>query len=124
MGQYEIHAFVCTQGPWCPRDGDAEGVHKRLKKLAGEHGQKSRIRINHSGCLNQCGHGPMMAVYPENVWYAHLTPEAAEEIFHQHFMNGVPVERHVYANKPGANKVPRDEEGNLLEDICCKEEPR
>jgi (2Fe-2S) ferredoxin len=114
MGQYEIHAFVCTQGPWCPRDGDAEGVHKTLKKLASEHGLKHKVRINHSGCLNQCGHGPMMVVYPENVWYHHLDPAKARQIFEEHFLHGQPVQAHVYVNQPGANKVPRDEEGNLI----------
>lgn len=119
---YEIHAFVCTQGPWCPRDGDAEGVHKTLKKLAGAHGMKDRVRINHSGCLNQCGHGPMMVVYPEGVWYHHLTPEKAQRIFEEHFLGGHPVEEWVFRKGPGAHKVPRDEEGNRLGDICCKEE--
>lgn len=115
LGPYEIHVFVCTHGAWCPRDGDAEGVHKTLKKLAAEHGVSDRIRVNHSGCFSQCGHGPMVVVYPENVWYHHMTRDKAAEVFHEHFMGGRPVEAYVYRTTPGAHKVPRDPEGNLLE---------
>ena len=28
------------------------------------------VRVNKAGCFSQCGHGPMIVVYPENVWYA------------------------------------------------------
>ncbi len=32
MSQYRCHIFVCTYGPWCSRDGDTEGIVKRLKQ--------------------------------------------------------------------------------------------
>lgn len=115
MGQYEIHAFVCTSGASCPRDGDAAGVHRLLKKLVAEHGLGERVRINQSGCFSQCGHGPMMVIYPENVWYHRLDVEKAEEIFREHILAGRPVERYVYRNKPGGNKLPRDDRGVALE---------
>ncbi len=37
---------------------------------------KDSVRINKAGCFSQCGHGPMIVVYPENVWYARRARKA------------------------------------------------
>ena len=31
------------------------------------------VRANKAGCLDQCEHGPTVVVYPEAVWYGHVT---------------------------------------------------
>jgi (2Fe-2S) ferredoxin len=72
-------------------------------------GLKGRVRVNHAGCLAQCGFGPMVVVYPDNVWYAMVTPDDVPEIVQEHLIGGRPVQRLVYRNKPGKNKLPRDE---------------
>ncbi len=108
---WEKHVFVCTSGDWCPcQDGDGLGVHKALKKLVAEAGLKGKVRINQSGCLDQCGHGPMVVVYPDGVWYCGVQPEDAEEIVREHLIGGKPVKRLRYRNTPGKNKLPRDEQ--------------
>ncbi len=70
MGQYETHVFVCTSGDDCPKDGDVEGFVKYLRGEIVKAGRQHEVRINKAGCFSQCGHGPMIVVYPENVWYA------------------------------------------------------
>lgn len=108
---WEKHVFVCTSGDWCATvDGDGLGVHGRLKKLVAEAGLHGRVRVNHSGCLDQCGFGPMVVVYPENVWYWGVTPEDVPEIVSEHLVGGRPVTRLMYRNTPGKNKLPRDVE--------------
>jgi (2Fe-2S) ferredoxin len=108
---WERHVFVCTSGDWCAsKDGDGLGLHRTLKKLVSEAGLQERVRVNHSGCLDQCGHGPMVVVYPEGVWYSGVQPEDAEEIVRDHLGGGKPIERLRYRNKPGKNKLPRDSE--------------
>jgi (2Fe-2S) ferredoxin len=32
-------------------------------------------------------------VYPDGIWYAHVTPEDVPEIIESHLKGGVPVER-------------------------------
>lgn len=66
---FERHVFVCTGGDYCATiDGDGRGVHGRLKSLVAQAGLKGRVRVNHAGCLDQCGFGPMVVVYPDNVY--------------------------------------------------------
>ena len=105
MGQYETHVFVCTSGDDCPKDGDVEGFVKYLRAEVVKAGRQQEIRINKSGCFSQCGHGPMIVVYPENVWYAGVQQADLPEIVQSHILGGAPVERLVYApGVKGANK--------------------
>jgi len=107
MGSFERHVFVCTGGSTCPLDGSVE-VHARLKELVKQNGLSIQIRVNHAGCMDQCGNGPMVVVYPENVWYCHVKPVDADAIFHEHLVGGRPVERLRYRPpQAGPNKVPR-----------------
>lgn len=109
---FEKHVFVCTDGDSCAGvDGDAWGIHGKLKKaVARDPSLKGRIRINKSGCLDQCGFGPMIVIYPDNVWYWAVEPDDVDEIVREHLIGGRPVERLIYRNKPGKNKLLRDEQ--------------
>jgi (2Fe-2S) ferredoxin len=111
MGPFERHVFVCTGGNSCPQQG-AAAIHTFLKEAVAKGGLRDRIRINHAGCLDQCGHGPLVVVYPDDVWYAHVTIEAAALIFREHLVSGCPVEhlRFVPA-QAGSNKLPRNPAG-------------
>jgi (2Fe-2S) ferredoxin len=107
MGQYKHHVFVCTSGKTCPTQGSKE-VHETLKKGAAERGLKGIVRINHSGCMNQCGHGPMVVVYPDDVWYSGVDQEGARRILEEHLIGGQPVEALRYVAPPGDNKLVND----------------
>ena len=105
MGQYDCHVFVCTSGETCPTQGDVEKMVKSLRAEGVKAGRQQEIRINKAGCFSQCGHGPMMVVYPENVWYAGVQQADLHEIVQSHILGGKPVERLIYApGVKGANK--------------------
>jgi (2Fe-2S) ferredoxin len=107
VGQYARHVFVCTSGETCPTQGDVEKFVKVLRAGAAAAGKKTEVRINKAGCFSQCGHGPMMVVYPENVWYAGVKESDLQEILESHILGGVPVKRLIYdPGVPGPNKVP------------------
>lgn len=104
MGQYRTHVFVCTNGPYCGFDGNVEGLLSRLKQRVAEAGLGSEVRINRAGCLNQCGHGPNVVVYPDDVWYNGVQVEDADEVFEEHIVRGRPVERLRTTLPAGNNK--------------------
>ena len=106
MGQYERHVFVCTTGSTCPTQGDPEAYVKLLRSEVARAGLRVQVRINKAGCFSQCGHGPMIVVYPDNVWYAGVKESDLQEILDSHILGGKPVRRLVYdPGVPGANKV-------------------
>jgi len=92
MPKYEKHVFICTNGPFCWYDGDSDAILEAFKKLAAAAGLKDSVRFNRSGCLNACGHGPTMVVYPEATWYGRVTVEDVNAIFEKHILNDEPVE--------------------------------
>ncbi len=103
MGQYKHHVFVCTQGKTCPKQG-GERVHQLLKEGVKTAGLRQRIRINHAGCMNQCGHGPIVVVYPDDVWYAGVDARGARRILVEHLIGGAAVDSYRYIAPPGDNK--------------------
>ena len=112
MGQYDRHVFVCTSGETCPTQGDVEKFVKVLRDGARAAGRQQDVRVNKAGCFSQCGHGPMIVVYPENVWYQGVAESDLAEIVESHILGGRPVERLIYnPGVPGANKVPLPPKG-------------
>jgi (2Fe-2S) ferredoxin len=106
MGQYERHVFVCTAGETCPTQGDVEKYVKYLRGEVARAGRHQDVRINKAGCFSQCGHGPMIVVYPENTWYAGVQESDLQEILDSHILAGKAVERLVYdPGVPGPNKI-------------------
>ena len=99
MPKPERFVFVCTnqRPPGHPRGScgqkGAREVIARLDKLFQEKDLYSRIRLVPTGCLGPCMEGPIVAVYPDDVWYKELTPDDVEEIVNQHLIEGNPVER-------------------------------
>ncbi len=102
---FERHVFVCIAGKTCPGQGSVE-LHAALKSAAREACGKVRVRVNKSGCLAQCGHGPMIVVYPEGTWYAGVSLGDVDEIVSEHLIAGRPVERLLFrGHHPGPNVV-------------------
>ena len=93
---YERHVFVCVSGKTCPGRGGDE-IGGRLKRMSKEAGITKRMRVNKSGCLNQCASGPSIVIYPEAIWYAGVTLDDVEEIFEKTVMRGEVIPRLVHS---------------------------
>ena len=95
---YKHHVFVCLheRPAGDPRgsclEKGSDGLLKQLKNACKEAGLDD-VRVNKSGCLDNCEQGISIAVYPENVWYGHVTPGDVTELTRDHFRDGHPVER-------------------------------
>lgn len=103
MGQYKHHVFVCTSGGTCPAQGSG-AVHAALENGSSAAGLKGIVRVSHAGCMNQCGSGPMVVVYPDDVWYAGVDVHGAERIVRDHLVGGRVVSQYLYHAPPGDNK--------------------
>jgi (2Fe-2S) ferredoxin len=99
MPPFARHVFVCGNARAadhprgsCDPSGDG-ALHALFKRAVAERGLQGRVRANKAGCLDQCEHGPTVVVYPEGVWYGHVTAGDVAEIADQHLLRGEPVER-------------------------------
>lgn len=93
---YRAHVFCCIEERpenhplgSCHRAGAMAGLehlHSRVKEL-----ELEGVRINNSGCLGRCDHGPAIVVYPEGIWYRCENSRDAERILQEHILGGKPV---------------------------------
>jgi len=110
MPFFEKHVFICTnrRDPSNPKGSCAakgsEAIRERFKKEIYERGLKGRMRANAAGCLDQCENGCTVVVYPEQVWYGHVTPDDVSEIIEEHLLGGRIVERLLMPDQPHLNK--------------------
>lgn len=98
MSVYQKHVFVCNnERPeghprGCCKAKDAEKIIETLKAEIKERKLPLKVRVNKSGCLDQCEAGPVMVVYPDAVWYAGVRAEDAKDIA-ESLVTGKPIER-------------------------------
>ena len=78
------HIFVCGSF----RATGAQGVcHKKESSLllqyftqeAADRGLDG-VMVSSTGCLKVCDSGPVVVIYPQNVWYKGVTEKVADEI--------------------------------------------
>ena len=110
---FQKHVFVCLhdRGPGSERGSCApkgsEALLKAFKKAIKERGLSDSIRANKSGCLDNCENGCSVVVYPEAIWYGHVTEADVGEIVEKHFAQGEPVARLRLYDERAADPVER-----------------
>lgn len=80
------HLLVCTHKT-CIKQGGEKTI-KQLKKTLKKRGLQSEVLITEVDCLDQCGRGPVVIVYPEGVWYGSVDENCAKEIIKQNVAKG------------------------------------
>lgn len=96
---FQHHVFFCCNqrdaGKTCCNDHNATALKDYAKDRVGalRLNGKGKIRINHAGCLGRCDDGPVLVIYPDNVWYTFVDEEDVDEIISEHLVNGRVVSR-------------------------------
>lgn len=69
-----------------------EALQDEIKKANLE----DSVKVQLTGCFGFCAIGPIIKVYPDNIFYVHLTEDDAKEIVESHIKNNIVVERLLY----------------------------
>jgi (2Fe-2S) ferredoxin len=98
MAPYGRHVFICT-GLYCDPSGQAKKLYARLaQKLGplGNYNNPERVKRGTTPCLGVCAGGPILAVYPDGIWYHSVDEAVLDRIIEEHLMNDRPVEEFIF----------------------------
>ena len=101
--------LVCG-GTGCT-SSDSLQIIENLKAEIEKAGLSDHAMVHLTGCFGFCAMGPIVKVYPDNVFYVHVKPEDAAEIVQSHIANNQVVERLLF-EEPALNhqKVQKHED--------------
>lgn len=99
MNKPKRHIFVCTssrangqQKGFCHTKDGVAVVAKFLEELD-ERGLSGEVMVSNTGCLGLCEQGPIVVVYPDNIWYGNVQADDVETIMEEHIEGGQAVRR-------------------------------
>lgn len=98
MEPYARHVLICTGG-FCSAGRRGRALYAHLAELLHREDLlfgPRRVKRSEAPCLGVCGGGPIVAVYPEGVWYGGVTPELLDRIVVQHLRGGREVTEAVF----------------------------
>lgn len=94
MSAFTHHIFVCcnqrAEGHprgCCNPDG-SEALRNRFKVEVAKRNLGPCVRANMAGCLDQCELGPTVVIYPQQIWYGHVTPDDVPRILDETVIGG------------------------------------
>ena len=80
-------------------------IADRMEEEIVKQGLADEVKVIRTGCFGLCALGPVMIVYPEGTFYSRVKPEDVPEIVEEHLLKGRVVDRLVYRESEGDEKV-------------------
>ena len=105
MDKVRANLMLCA-GTGCVASGTAnvkEAIREELKKR----GLDEEIRLVLTGCNGYCAEGPVMAVYPDEVFYQKITVEDVPLLVEEHFLKGRPYQKLMFKEPEKKTAIPR-----------------
>lgn len=86
-----IQVLICA-GTGCT-SSDSKLLIDEFNKVLSNKNLNTEVRIIQTGCFGMCERGPIIAVYPDKIFYNRVSINDVNEIIEEHFIKGSYVER-------------------------------
>ncbi len=80
------------QKGYCHSKDSVEIVAKFMEEID-DRDLGGEVFVTNTGCFGICEKGPIVVVYPDNVWYGSVTPGDVEDIMDEHIEGDGAVKR-------------------------------
>ncbi len=84
---------------------ESDLIVKKLKKIIEEKGLSDKAYASQTGCFGFCEKGPIIKVFPDDVFYIEVKLSDVEEIVQKHLIEGKVVDRLLYEEPTLKKKV-------------------
>jgi NADP-reducing hydrogenase subunit HndC len=87
--KHDHHIYVCTnhKGRHCNEPTGLALIALFKKKLK-KKGLAKKIKVERTGCLHVCKHGPALCIYPKGTFYVNVKEKDVKKIVRQHLIKG------------------------------------
>ncbi|HPH98438.1 MAG TPA: NADH-quinone oxidoreductase subunit NuoF [Anaerolineaceae bacterium] len=89
---------------------DSQGIEAEFQRLIAMNGLEGKVAASISGCFGFCEKGPIIKIFPENVFYVQVKVSDVAEIFESHILHGQKVKRLLYTEPASKQKIDTSEE--------------
>jgi NADP-reducing hydrogenase subunit HndC len=96
--------MICA-GTGCVANGSLK-VRDALETEFIKRNLQNEIKIVLTGCNGFCAKGPVMVVYPEDIFYQLVKPEDVPNLVEEHFIKGRPVQKFLYTPPTEKKTIP------------------
>lgn len=86
MPNFRTNVLMCA-GTGCTASNSA-AIYDEFVKALEKYDLKDEVNVVKTGCFGLCQKGPIVAIYPDNVFYSHVTVEDVDNIVHEHLYKG------------------------------------
>ena len=101
--------MLCA-GTGCVASG-AMNVMSALEEELKKKGLGNEIKVVLTGCNGYCAKGPVMSIYPDDIFYQSVTADEIPKLVEEHFLKGRPYEKLMFKEPEKKSAVP------LMKDI-------
>jgi NADH-quinone oxidoreductase subunit F/NAD(P)H dehydrogenase (quinone)/NADP-reducing hydrogenase subunit HndC len=99
----KTYCLICG-GTGCHATGSI-AVRKALEEEIQAKDLSDRVKVIETGCNGFCAMGPIMVVYPGNIFYQKLSVEDIPELVEGQLLNNQPVERLLYKDPVSKQRI-------------------
>lgn len=78
---------MCCAGTGCTASNSGKIYDSFIDTLK-RYGLEDEVKVVKTGCFGLCQKGPIVAVYPDKVYYCHVKPQDVERIVSEHIYKG------------------------------------
>jgi NADH:ubiquinone oxidoreductase subunit F (NADH-binding)/(2Fe-2S) ferredoxin/NAD-dependent dihydropyrimidine dehydrogenase PreA subunit len=96
--------MICA-GTGCVANGSLK-VKDALETEFIKRNLQNEVKIVLTGCNGFCAKGPVMVVYPEDIFYQLVKPEDVPHLVEEHFIKGRPVQKFLYTPPTDKKTIP------------------
>lgn len=104
MEKVRANLMLCA-GTGCVASGTMK-VRTALQEELHKRGLQDEIKIVLTGCNGYCAEGPVMAVYPDEIFYQQVTVEEIPKLVEEHFLKGRPYQKLMFKEPEKKTAIP------------------